>query len=251
LHEVASVLQRIDVCDRLGLEPSVSVTVEGYSEDSLVRRALGALAQAAGIDAGWRVRLEKKIPVAAGLGGGSADAAAALVLANETLPAPLAGDALTELAAGLGADVPFFLRPGPKLAEGAGESLTELDLPQDYWVVLALPRGATKRSTGDVYARFDEVDGGRGFARRKETLLAALASCSRARDLAALPPNDLATFAGAARLLDELRVAGAFRSDQSGAGPAVYGLFQHRHDAHRAADRCRPEARVWVTVPVW
>lgn len=251
LHEVATVLQRVDICDRIRLEPGDGLTVEGFEEDTLVRSALLALAGAAGVEPAWRVRLDKQIPVAAGLGGGSADAAAALTLVNETLADPLSESRLLELAAGLGADIPFFLRPGPKLAEGAGERLTPLDLPQDYWVVLVLPYGARKSSTGSVYARFDELGHGPGFPARRAALLEALAACRRPRDLAALPPNDLAEAAGRPPELQELVAAGAFRADVSGAGPAVYGLFHHRRDADAAAARCSRSARVWVTAPVW
>src|SRR5205807_4084502 len=110
---------------------------EGFPADTLIRAALERLADEAGVAPGFRVRLRKEIPVAAGLGGGSADAAAALVLANASLARPLPHDRLHRLAAELGADVPFFLEPGPKLAEGVGERLSPLDLPQDYWIVLA------------------------------------------------------------------------------------------------------------------
>ena len=132
LHPVANVLQRIDLADRLVLEPAAALAVEGFPDDTLVRLALERLAAAAGVEPAWRVRIDKEIPVAAGLGGGSSDAAAALAAANETLAEALPDDPLHELAAGLGADVPFFLRPGPQLAEGAGERLTALDLPLGY-----------------------------------------------------------------------------------------------------------------------
>ena len=167
LHEIASILQRVDVCDRIELEQARGLAVEGFKDDTIVRRALEELGREAQVDPAWRVRITKEIPVAAGLGGGSADAAAALRLANASLERPLAGERLHALAARLGADVPFFLEPGPKLAEGAGEQLTSLDIPQDFWVLLALPPGATKPSTGAVYARFDELGGGAGFAERK------------------------------------------------------------------------------------
>ena len=85
LHPVANVLQRIDLADRLVLEPAAALAVEGFAEDTLVRRALERLAAAAGVEPAWRVRIDKQIPVAAGLGGGSSDAAAALAAANETL----------------------------------------------------------------------------------------------------------------------------------------------------------------------
>src|SRR5512134_1057571 len=127
LHEVATILQRIDLCDRIELEAGEGLEVAGFRDDTIVESALRRLAAEAGVEPAWRVRISKMIPVAAGLGGGSADAAAALRLANASIPDPLASDRLHALAAELGADVPFFVHPGPKLAEGAGERLRPLD----------------------------------------------------------------------------------------------------------------------------
>ena len=251
LHEVATVLQRVDVCDRLAVEASPTLRVDGFPADTLVRAALTRLAEAAGVAPRWRVRLWKRIPVASGLGGGSADAAAALRLANETLAEPLSRERLAEVAAATGADVPFFVEPGPKLAEGAGERLTRLDLPQDFWVVIALPRAAQKSSTADVYRRFDELGASTGFADRRRALVDALAGCRRPRDFASFPPNDLAAAAGRSSLVDELAAAGAFRADVSGTGPALYGLFHRHRDAQSARRRFARRARVWVTAPVW
>jgi 4-diphosphocytidyl-2-C-methyl-D-erythritol kinase len=251
LHDVATVLQRIDLCDKLELEPASALAVEGFDDDTIVRAALMRLAAEAGVEPAWRVRLSKEIPVAAGLGGGSADAAAALRLANETLADPLGSERLHALAASLGADVPFFLEPGPKLAEGAGEHLTPLDVPQDFWVLLVLPAGAAKGSTAAVYARFDELGGGPGFAERRRDLVAGLGLCRRPRHLAALPPNDLAAAAGGGPLVADLGRAGAFRADVSGAGPAVYGLFHRREDARTAARSLSGAGRTWVVAPVW
>ena len=146
-HEVATVLQRLDLADRIAVEPARALRVEGFREDTLVRRSLEALAEASRTAPRWAARIWKHIPVASGLGGGSSDAATALRLANETLPEPLRPAALQEVASGLGADVPFFLTAGPQLAEGAGADLSPLDLPQDYWVLLILPHGAGKPSS--------------------------------------------------------------------------------------------------------
>ena len=122
-------------------------------------------------------------------------------LANAALPEPLSPSGLHALAAALGADVPFFLEPGPKLAEGAGERLTPLELPQDFWVLVALPRELEKGSTGEVYSRFDELGGGPGFRGSEGRRCASRSPGSAGRsDLAALPPNDLAEAAGAASL---------------------------------------------------
>jgi 4-diphosphocytidyl-2-C-methyl-D-erythritol kinase len=251
LHEVATVLQRVDLCDSVTVERAPTLVVEGYRKDTLVRSALAKLAAAAGDGVAWRVRLEKRIPLAAGLGGGSADAGAALSAANRTLGQPLSDTRLADLAAEVGADVPFFLTPGPKLAEGGGERLRPLELPQDYWIVLVLPRLARKRSTADVFNRFDELATYEGFEQRRAVLLDALEAVRRPRDFAAFPPNDLAPAAGRPAVVDELVERGAFRADVSGAGPAVYALFHHRTDAERAARRLRARARVWLVPPVW
>ena len=250
LHRVATVLQPIDLCDSIGLEPAGGLAVQGFADDTLVRAALERLGEAAGVAPAWRVVIQKRIPVAAGLGGGSSDAATALRLANETLARPLRPDELAALAAEVGADVPSFLAGGPSLAEGAGEDLTPLELPREFFVVVALAGGAAKPSTGAVYRRFDELGGGDGYAGRRERLLAALARTRHARDLAELPENDLAAAAGRSDLVDRLRQLGAFRADVSGAGPAVYGLFERADEARAAASGCGAE-QAWAVSPLW
>jgi 4-diphosphocytidyl-2-C-methyl-D-erythritol kinase len=246
-HEVATVYQRVALFDRVSIEPAPRLEVRGFAGDTLVRGALEQLAAAAGVAPRWRARIEKRLPVASGLGGGSSDAATALRLANATLAEPLPPPELDWIAGRLGADVPFFLRNGPQLGTADGAELEPLDLPQDYWVLLALPLGESKRSTADVYRAFDDRDGAAGWEERRRALLEALARVRRPRDLAALPPNDLAS----SPLADELRARGAFRADVSGAGPAVYGLFLHRGPAEAAAAALEPRARVWLTAPAW
>jgi 4-diphosphocytidyl-2-C-methyl-D-erythritol kinase len=216
-HEVCTVLQRIDLADRITVEPSVTLRVSGFAQDTLVRTALARLAERAGVEPRWRARIAKRIPVAAGLGGGSSDAATALRLANETLDEPLSQNDLQKLAAELGADVPFFLTAGPQLGEGDGTRLTARELPQDY------------------------------FETRRDDLLAALDQVRRPADLMRLPPNDLAS----SPLASELERLGAFRADVTGAGPAVYGLFTRREQAASAQRELRPRGRTWLTVPAW
>jgi 4-diphosphocytidyl-2-C-methyl-D-erythritol kinase len=246
-HEVCTVLQRVDLADRIALEPSATLRVSGFAEDTLVRKALSTLAERTGVEPRWSVRIAKRIPVTAGLGGGSSDAATALRLANATLDEPLGVDVLREVAAGLGADAPFFLSSGPQLGEGDGTRLEQLDLPQDYWVLLVLPAGARKPSTAAVYEGFDRRGGERGFENRRRKLRAALRQVQRPADLARLPPNDLAS----SPLASELERLGAFRADVTGAGPAVYGLFTHRKPAVAAKRALRAHGRVWLTVPAW
>ena len=247
LHEVATVYQAIDLADRVAIGPAPALTISGFRPDTMVRRALTLLAERAGVAPRFAARIEKRIPVRAGLGGGSSDAATALRLGNELLGRPLDAGALALIAADLGADVPFFLAPGPKLGEGGGSALTPLRLPQDYWVTVVLPAGESKASTAAVYDEFDARAGGAGFEERRARLREALARVRRPRDLAVLPPNDLAS----SPVAETLRRLGAFRADVSGAGPAVYGLFHHRPAAARAARALRRLGRTWVTLPAW
>jgi 4-diphosphocytidyl-2-C-methyl-D-erythritol kinase len=244
-HEIVTVYQRITLADRLEVELASRNEVTGFRADTLVGLALEGLSRETGNH--FRVRLVKRIPIAAGLGGGSADAAAALRAGNELGGRSLAGPRLHELAGELGADVPFFLREGPQLGEGDGTTLTPLDLPQDYWIGLLLPHAKSKTSTGDVYARFDARDAAHGFEERRQALHGALAEVRRPRDLAALPRNDLAS----SPFADELVRLGAFRADVSGAGPAVYGLFHHRAAAERALLALRALGKTWLAAPAW
>jgi 4-diphosphocytidyl-2C-methyl-D-erythritol kinase len=147
----------------------------------------------------------------------------------------------------LGTDVPYFLEDGPQLGSGDGTDLEALELPQDYWVLLVLPRGAVKSSTEQVYADFDARGGERGYEERRAALLGALERVKRPRDLATLPTNDLAS----SPLASELTSLGAFRADVTGAGPTVYGLFLHGQHARAAQKRISPEGRTWLTAPAW
>ena len=240
-------LQRVDLVDRVAVAPARMLKVSGFHEDTIVRGALERLAAWATVEPQWAVRLTKRIPVAAGLGGGSSDAATAVCLANAMLPRPLSAQKLHELAAEVGADVPFFLRPGPQVGTGDGTELAPVDLPQDFWVLLVLQHGAAKPSTAAVYRRFDARGGDAGYEERRASLLSALAAVRGSGDLARLPGNDLATSPLAARLTE----LGAFRADVSGAGPAVYGLFRERAHARRVARALRGVGRTWVAAPCW
>jgi 4-diphosphocytidyl-2-C-methyl-D-erythritol kinase len=244
-HELLTVYQRVGLADRIDVDEADALTVAGFAGDTIVRAALQLLAERADVEPRWRVRIEKRLPVAAGLGGGSSDAATALRLANTTTR--LDDDALHDVATRIGADVPFFLREGPQLGSGDGTTLERVDLPQDFWIVLLLPNGVRKESTAGVYGAFDARDGAAGWEERAAAYREALANVRRPRDLAALPPNDLAR----SPLVHELRANGAFHADVSGAGPIVYGLVHHRSDAERARKALRSLGRTWLTAPAW
>ena len=244
-HELVTVYQRVSLSDRIAVDRSPVLTVAGFAGDTLVRRALECVADGDG--ASFSARIQKRLPVAAGLGGGSSDAATALRLANALRRDPYPVEKLRAFARTLGADVPYFLEDGPQLGTGDGSDFEAIELPQDYWVLLVLPRKVIKSSTAQVYAAFDSRGGESGYGERRAALLASLERVKRPRDLAALPANDLAS-SPLARALVEL---GAFRADVTGAGPTVYGLFLHGHRARAAQKRISREGRTWLTAPAW
>jgi 4-diphosphocytidyl-2-C-methyl-D-erythritol kinase len=246
-HELITVYERLELADTLSIDRSPRLEVDGFPADTLVTEALMSLARAAGVKPSWRVAIEKRIPVGAGLGGGSSDAAAALVLANETLDEPLRGEALHHLASRVGADVPLFLTSGPQLGEGDGTTLSPLSLPRAYSVLVVLPREITKYSTKAVYDAFDERRGDRGYAERRADLLARLAETRTVHDFAGWPKNDLAR----SPLAAELERLGAVRADVTGAGPAVYAVFEEDAVARSAQAALASEGDAWVTFPAW
>jgi 4-diphosphocytidyl-2-C-methyl-D-erythritol kinase len=248
-HELVSVMQSISLADELTLEQAppqatadelVCPGLPGDPEDNLAARALSAFRAATDWQAPpLRLSVHKRIPVAAGLGGGSADAAAALRLAQHA--SGLGDDALLyELAASLGADVPAQVSPGRWLATGAGEQLQALPDPLPSLELLVLP-SAAQLSTAEVYAAVDQL----GLAREDAELEHLRTQLARALELGApLPParellhNDLQQ--AALSLLPELGEglaaiadAGAEQTLVSGSGPTLLGLFGHANAAGR------------------
>ena len=183
-HEVATVLQAIDLHDDVELEPADELAVEGFAEDTLVRAALEALAAAAGVEPRWRARIEKRIPVAAGLGGGSSDAAAALRLANELLPSRFPLDGLHEHRrdARRGRAV-LPSRTARSSGRATARSSSRSSSRPDYAILLVLPENEPKASTAEVYERFDERggDGRLRAAPRPTSSPRSLASTGRTR----------------------------------------------------------------------
>jgi len=225
-HRVTTLVQAIDVYDELELEPAAETAVEGFAEDTLVTAALEALGETR------RVHLEKRIPVAAGLGGGSSDAAAVLrALRGERSP-----NELHELARAIGTDVPFFLSGAETgFCTGRGDRVQALpDFPRGHAFVVVPAAGL---STADVYSASEPNP---AFRADEGELIRRMHTVRRAADVAALMANDLE--AAALRLrpevagaLEQLRGAGALAAQVSGSGPAAFGLFEHRDAANAAA----------------
>ncbi len=217
LHEILSLFQPITLADDIVLDQAQSgrdeVVCPGVEGPNLAAAALRAFRERFGWDGPpVRVSIEKHIPVAAGLGGGSADAAAVLRLAAVASAMRPAQSDIADLAMSLGADVPSQLAPRPALVTGAGEGVAPVPARELQGVLLA-GRGAL--DTARVYARADQL----GLARDS---LEGLGTEDFHNDLEAaaldLEPE-------AARAIELLREAGATTAQVTGSGPAVFGLF--------------------------
>jgi 4-diphosphocytidyl-2-C-methyl-D-erythritol kinase len=202
-----------------------------------------------------RIRLRKRIPVAAGLGGGSSDAAAVLRALAELLPE--SGVALSEVALGVGADVPFFLAPAPARVTGIGERIEPLEGLPRLAVLLANP--GISLSTAQVYGLYDALssDPGAGLtaAGPGSTIRTLSGLGGDFRALAGLPAleNDLEAAAirlcpPIARLRDRLRATGALQAGMSGSGATVYGLFETESQAANAREAAGFDETTWTCI---
>jgi 4-diphosphocytidyl-2-C-methyl-D-erythritol kinase len=238
LHELCSLFEPLALADSIEVAEAErdEVVCPGVGGENLAARALAALREA-----GWdaprlRVSIEKRIPVAAGLGGGSADAAAVLRLAHGVPD-------LLSIAATLGADVPSQLVPALALVLGAGERVERLPDPPSHAVVL-LPEGGGLSTTA-VFAEADRLGLGRETA-ELEDLTARLRKEAGAGasplDYTGLLANDLEPAARSLRpeigaALDALRASGAPLALLTGSGPTAFGLFPDLAAAKRAAEQ--------------
>ena len=239
LHELCSLFEPLALADLLTVTPAErdEVVCAGVDGENLAARALAALRER-----GWqreplRVEIEKRTPIAAGLGGGSADAAAVLRLAAGEV-----GD-LTGLAAELGADVPSQLRPALALVRGAGELVEPLPAPAPHAAVL-LPDGGGL-GTAEAFRAADRLGLGRPAEELEELAVELRRVAGAGGSLLAYPEllvNDLEPAARSLRpaignALDALRDAGAPVALLSGSGPTAVGLFADLGSARAAAAR--------------
>ena len=231
-HDLVTIFQTVALYDELTLTPAptgpLALTADPAlgGEGNLVLRAARALAAHSGVAAGATLALTKRIPVAAGLGGGSSDAAATLRGLRAAWALDITDATLAELATSLGADVPFFLRGGTALATGIGERLVSLPPPAPLWFVLLTPTlPLPPDKTRQLYGALKPADFGDGARteaqaarlRRGESLDPALLVNSFAGPLYRLLPA-LATWR------DRFLAAGADWVQPSGSGPTLYTL---------------------------
>ncbi len=246
-HDLISVMQAISLHDTLKVsltdsagihftcdsDPEFNIPADGTN---LVVRAAAQTLQALEKSAqGAAIHLIKNIPAQAGLGGGSSDAAVAILAVNQLHGNRLSIAELSEISASLGSDVPFFLMGGTAVAAGRGEQLVPLpDIPRT-WLVVVKPKESV--STSWAYGMLDSLRD-RESHEASERMVQAIESMDTARILASqcndFEPPVFDHFPGIAWLHDELRMAGALTAHLCGSGAAVYGIMENEGAADRA-----------------
>lgn len=245
-HDILSLFQTIDLHDKLIFEPAENGEICLFCDDpnlpvgpeNLVYRAASVFQKFTGITLGVRVALKKRIPVEAGLGGGSSDAAAVLRVLNQMWEVGLSRAELCDLGAQLGSDVPFFMQKGTAIVTGRGEHLRYVPWTKDVFYVLICPR--FKVPTGWAFANFKKTLTGLGdYA----TFLNSVSFNNLSvLDLSRHIENDflplvLDTYPETQSILTRLADAGALVSSMSGSGSTLYGVF----DSKAAAEAARAQ----------
>ena len=253
VHNIETLFQAVDLEDELIIEktsgPSV-LTVPGFpdleNEENLVTKAIRRLEWQIESDLPVRIQLNKNIPIAAGLGGGSTDAAAALQGVCSLFDLDLTEEALRQVARSLGADVPFFLKGGSAVGEGVGDVLTPVDLPLDYGILLVNPGFSV--STAAVYKEFSVSLTGPAWNGKLWTVI------GERRGPEALLRNDLQEVAE--RLhpeISEVRIFlernGLEKTLMSGSGPTIFAVGASDR-LSGMMDLLPNKWRAWVVNPI-
>ncbi|MBN1541056.1 4-(cytidine 5'-diphospho)-2-C-methyl-D-erythritol kinase [candidate division KSB1 bacterium] len=256
-HELETIFQEIDLADRLtltfrpqGIELNCDQPELPVDDGNLVVRAAQALQRLCGIRAGCALNLEKCIPLSAGLGGGSSDAAVALLGLNHLWNLHLSPETLSTLAAALGSDVPFFLSGGTAYATGRGESLVPLNADPAYVGLLVYPKLRISTAWAYQAGRFSLTKSKNYF--NLNFISNSLNDPSSWQDRF---DNDLEAVVFRhhplmAEILAEFKRAGAFYARMSGSGSTLFGLFDSEESARSAENRFDPYDR-WVFRPVY
>ncbi|HEY7875554.1 MAG TPA: 4-(cytidine 5'-diphospho)-2-C-methyl-D-erythritol kinase, partial [Actinomycetota bacterium] len=247
-HEVETILQVIRLTDDIEVELTdtgrVEIAMEWVDggtgalpteEENLIRRAADRLTEAGAAHDGIRVTVDKRIPIGAGLGGGSGNAAGALVVLSELWGLELERDRLREMAAEVGSDVPYCIEGGTALATARGENLTPLPSPETMWFVLGITD--EPMMTRDVYEAWDDLPAADEVS---SAVMTMALGAGDVEEVASLLHNDLepAVFMLKPELEKKKELitdAGALGACLSGSGPTLYGLARDEDHARAIA----------------
>lgn len=259
-HEVRMIMQTIRMYDQLDMrksvEPGIHLTTNKkyipVDENNLVWRAAKLMMDTCGIMEGVSIHLHKVIPVAAGMAGGSSDAAATLVGMNRLFHCGLSKEKLMELGVQIGADVPYCVLRGTALAEGIGEKLTVLPPIPDCWILIGKP--GISVSTKYVYTTLDlntdtvhpDIDG------MKKALEDGNLYGITERMGNVLQDVTIPAYPEVERIKEQMKALGAVNAMMSGSGPTVFGIFDNEEKAQKACQKLRESGscqQVFLTVP--
>ena len=259
-HEVRMIMQTIRMYDQLDMrksvEPGIHLTTNKkyipVDENNLVWRAAKLMMDTCGIIEGVSIHLHKVIPVAAGMAGGSSDAAATLVGMNRLFHCGLSKEKLMELGVQIGADVPYCVLRGTALAEGIGEKLTVLPPMPDCWILIGKP--GISVSTKYVYTTLDlntdtvhpDIDG------MKKALEDGNLYGITERMGNVLQDVTIPAYPEVERIKEQMKTLGAVNAMMSGSGPTVFGIFDIEEKAQEACQKLRESGscqQVFLTVP--
>lgn len=259
-HEVRMIMQTIRMYDQLDMrksvEPGIHLTTNKkyipVDENNLVWRAAKLMMDTCGIIEGVSIHLHKVIPVAAGMAGGSSDAAATLVGMNRLFHCGLSKEKLMELGVQIGADVPYCVLRGTALAEGIGEKLTVLPPMPDCWILIGKP--GISVSTKYVYTTLDlntdtvhpDIDG------MKKALEDGNLYGITERMGNVLQDVTIPAYPEVERIKEQMKTLGAVNAMMSGSGPTVFGIFDNEEKALEACQKLRESGscqQVFLTVP--
>lgn len=259
-HEVRMIMQTIRMYDQLDMrksvEPGIHLTTNKkyipVDENNLVWRAAKLMMDTCGIIEGVSIHLHKVIPVAAGMAGGSSDAAATLVGMNRLFHCGLSKEKLMELGVQIGADVPYCVLRGTALAEGIGEKLTVLPPMPDCWILIGKP--GISVSTKYVYTTLDlntdtvhpDIDG------MKKALEDGNLYGITERMGNVLQDVTIPAYQEVERIKEQMKTLGAVNAMMSGSGPTVFGIFDNEEKAQKACQKLRESGscqQVFLTVP--
>jgi 4-diphosphocytidyl-2-C-methyl-D-erythritol kinase len=257
-HDLGTLFQTIDAGDTVSAEPRQDGRItlcynepQNYPlESDLVYKAAKLLQQESGTTLGADIYLNKVMPLGAGLGGGSADAAATLRLLNQLWKLKFKFEKLEEIGARLGADVPFLVRGGTALAEGIGERLTfvkPLQLHDEQYLLVATPLDSVP--TKDAYAGVPKSGPDRWETYKAKCMRTgkaasidfALANTFNAFEESVFPKHPLVE-----EMKNEFKRLGATSVLMSGSGASVFGIFESRKQAKEAAEELKPISRYQV-----
>jgi 4-diphosphocytidyl-2-C-methyl-D-erythritol kinase len=257
-HDLGTLFQTIDAGDTISAEPRQDGRItlcynepQNYPlESDLVYKAAKLLQQESGTTLGADIYLNKVMPLGAGLGGGSADAAATLRLLNQLWKLKFKFEKLEEIGAKLGADVPFLVRGGTAMAEGIGEKLTfvkPLQLGDEQYLLVATPLDSVP--TKDAYAGVPKSGPDRWETYKSKCMRTgkaasidfALANTFNAFEESVFPKHPLVE-----EMKNEFKRLGATSVLMSGSGASVFGVFETRKQAKEAAEELKPISRYQV-----